>query len=175
MVSFGEEFVAIAVTFVGILFLYSGLTKLAALRLFVRGLLLIPHLPYRLARPIGVTVALLEVSSGGFLLANAALAKIVVIGLLALFAVVAIAASRNNQQVPCNCFGMADAEYLSTATARRNVLLASFLFVSFWISPNFTIPFTQVYALIAFLLFLITRVVTRNNQELLATLKEEGR
>ena len=79
-----------------------------------------------------ITVALLEASSGGFLLANAALAKIVVTGLLALLAVVAIAASRNNQQVPCNCFGMDDTECLSTATARRNVLLASFLFVFFW-------------------------------------------
>jgi hypothetical protein len=109
---------------IGLLFLYAGAAKLASLSEFRRSLLLVPHLPHQFAAPVAAAIPTIEIPLGLALLCDYFPAKLLAVVLLCGFSAVAISAARNNQRVPCNCFGAGESSDLSWGTALRNGVFA---------------------------------------------------
>jgi Methylamine utilisation protein MauE len=117
---------AVPTAFLGILFLYSGASKILSLRSFIQTLLLVPYFPYALSSIAVWMIPLAEIVVGILVLLNFLFAKVVVIVFLLIFSIAALTAHNKNQnKIPCNCFGAAGAEYLSLGTVVSNLVLAS--------------------------------------------------
>ena len=140
--------------FVGVLFLYSGISKLSSLADFIQSLLLIPFLPHQLSRMIGVWIPLTEVLVGACLLWNVGWAKVAAIVLLTVFSIIALLAISRNQRVPCNCFGTDTSEFLSKGTVIRNSALVLAVAINFNAPSGPPALISMIYALIAFLALL---------------------
>lgn len=150
----------------GDLFLYAGLGKLSAPREFARSLLLVPHLPHRLARPVGWLIPLLELTAGSLMVVGSRYGKVLILLLLVLFSGVALLAHRRQQAVPCNCFGVGDGENLSPRTVARNAALAVIAAATLVLpKPQQAAFIIMVYGLGACLLFLIINAAMRNRRE----------
>lgn len=156
---------AVFVTFVAMLFLYSGVAKLISLRSFIQDLLRVPYLPHRLSRVVGVAVPLAEIMVACFLVLNFAWAKIFTIALLLAFSGVAWIATTRNQKVPCNCFGAEASEHLSMGTVVRNTILATLTAVSMIVPAQHSPPLTEIHALMSFLLFLAVNKAIQNYRD----------
>jgi hypothetical protein len=151
--------------FFGFLFLYSSAAKWLSMNRFVRSLLLVPHLPHRLARPVGFSIPLVEAVTGSLLIVGSSYGIALTVGLLLLFAGVALLAHRNKQSVPCNCFGGDAAEPLSPKTAVRNITLAAVAAVPALAPSQRFAPLEAIYGLVALLLFLLIAAFGRNRRE----------
>lgn len=151
--------------FVAILFLYSGIGKLGSQQTFVQSLLLVPFLPHQLSGIVGASIPVIEILIGALLFWNVGSAKVAAIILLATFAFVALLAARRNQQVPCNCFGTENSEFLSMATVIRNIALALVLAPTLNVSASKPELFVATYALVAFFLFMSVLKTARNGRE----------
>lgn len=152
--------------FVGLLFLYSGTAKLLALRQFSQTLLLIPYLPHRQSRPIAVGLACAEVLAGAGTVVGWFWAKMLMVVLLTAFAVVALLAVRRDQQIPCNCLGADDSEYLSRSTVASNGVL---IVLVGWVAtlPGLTAsPPSRLFGAVGLVTFLALRKVLNNQREL---------
>jgi putative oxidoreductase len=150
---------------VGVLFLYAGLLKLTSLPEFIHSLLLIPHFPYRARRVVGITVPLLEIVGGAFAVMGVMPAKLLLIGLLVVFAQVTVVAIRRGQKVTCNCFG-ADNEHLSAATLVRNAVLVSLLVATTLLHVEVPSILTTLYGTTVCALFLCVTSTLRNRRDL---------
>jgi uncharacterized membrane protein YphA (DoxX/SURF4 family) len=150
---------------VGVLFLYAGLVKLTSLPEFVHSLLLIPYFPYRARHVVGVGVPLLEIVGGAFVVMGDMRAKLLMVGLLAVFCLVAIVVIRRGQKVTCHCFG-AEGEHLSAATLVRNAVLASVLVATSLLHVDSPSILTALYGTIVCALFLCITRTLRNQRDL---------
>lgn len=165
MAAWLQEIVAVFVAFVATLFLYAGTAKLLSLSAFRRDLLLIPHLPRGLSRPIAVSVPLAEIATGICLLLALEAGKVAAIAMLTVFSTVALVAHNRNQKVPCNCFGVDRSEQLSLATIARNSVLTCMTVPSFFFADARPAAFATGYGLIAFILFLCVHAAVKNGKE----------
>ncbi len=156
--------VAVAGTFLGILFVYSGAAKAVAFNKFATDLLLLPYMPYRFARPAAGAVLSVEIVAGALAIVGQVWAQATLVVLLTLFSVVAFVARSTNQKIPCNCFGAHEQEYLSLGTVVRNVGLAAVAVVCMVAEGESTTWLSAVHGLALFLLFRAVIAVARNHK-----------
>jgi uncharacterized membrane protein YphA (DoxX/SURF4 family) len=162
---------AVLSTFLGVLFLYSGLAKFFSFGTFVQGLFLVPYLPHRWARQTGALIAALESLVGLGLILNELWAKFAAICLLGVFSGIAWLAIRRNQKVPCNCFGVNDSEYLSTSTIARNAVLVLIAIVSLTVPATYVRWLTEIYGVVSLLMFLIVGKLLQNHRSFVESFK----
>jgi hypothetical protein len=156
--------VAAVGAFLGILFVYSGVTKALAYSKFAIDLLLLPYMPHTLARPAAIAIPALELVAGAFAMVGHLWAQITIIALLAAFSAVALVARARNQRIPCNCFGSQDREFLSTWTVVRNGGLCAIALVCIFAPRQSATMLSGIYGLILLLLFLAVTATARNRQ-----------
>lgn len=110
---------------VGLVFLLSGITKLADREAFSHGLNQYDILPSRLVRPIGELIIVGELAIAASHLSGRLLTAVVpiAVGLLLAFLFVVARAVRKGHHVPCLCFGVGSTELVSTRSLVRLALL----------------------------------------------------
>jgi Methylamine utilisation protein MauE len=153
--------------FLGFLFLCSSVLKWMALGRFTQSLLLVPYLPHWLARPVGILIPVVEAITGCLLIVGSGYGTLLAVGMLLLFAAVAVIAHRTKQSVPCNCFGGDDTERLSIGTAVRNIALAGFAALTALAPGQPFSPVTALYGLIALVMIAVIVASRRNHREYL--------
>jgi len=163
---------AVAAVFVGILFVYSGTAKLLSIRSFSQSLLLIPYLPYRLARPVAWVLPRVEILAGILMMFGSFWGKLPVIGLLLVFSWVAWLTHRLKLTVPCNCFGAENSGYLTLGTAVRSGILAAVTGCSILVPGQYHSMVTETFGALAFVLFLAVGQAVRNHREFIRSFEE---
>jgi uncharacterized membrane protein YphA (DoxX/SURF4 family) len=115
--------------FLGVIFLYSGTTKVRDRAPFEHTLQelidVIGLNTRRVARPAALVVSTVEIALGGVLLSGREplAAALATVALLALFIAVSAIAARSGRDMSCNCFGSSNA-HLGWQTTGRAALLA---------------------------------------------------
>lgn len=114
----------------GVLFIFSGVSKLMARDTFAASLRGLPFLPSWGIGPVATALPWVEVVLGSVMVMGllTLYAVLIALALLFIFSLVAIAALARGLDVPCACFGAASRAPLSWWTVGRNVLFALLLF-----------------------------------------------
>lgn len=159
-----QMLLSVAGAFVGMLLLYSGITKLLSLRSFIQNLVLIPYVPYRLAPVLGTAVPIAEAVTGVGLLLDSFPARVGALALFGLFSGAALVAVLREQRVPCNCFGAGDSEPLSIRTIAVNGVLACLVGAALLLAPIPVAFLADLYGFVALTVFLAFGQVVRNHQ-----------
>jgi predicted MFS family arabinose efflux permease len=160
------QLLGVCTDFIGFLFLSSSVLKWMALDRFTQSLLLVPYLPHRLARPIGVLLPAAEALTALLLIVRSGWGTFLAVSMLLLFAAVAVVAHRTKQAVPCNCFGGEATEFLSLKTAVRNLCLAAVAALGALAADRPSV-LDAIYGLIALLMFAAIVSSASNHREYL--------
>jgi uncharacterized membrane protein YphA (DoxX/SURF4 family) len=154
--------------FIGILFIYSGLAKLFALRRFADALSLLPRMPRPLAPYLAISIPTLEFVAGAGALWGFLWAKVLIVAMLLAFCVIAGQVRASGQRVRCNCFGSQESEYLSGRTILRNCSFMALTFVS--ASSESTPPtiLSCIYGAVFLCLFLAITAAIHNQSRAIA-------
>ena len=123
-----SELVLVAQLSVGLLFLFSGLTKLATPKSFVASLREYRILPQVIVHSVAALVI------GGELLIAAShisgyylnIMVPIAIGMLVVFLIAVLIVIERGDLVPCQCFGSVDGEYVSSESVIRILVLIFF-------------------------------------------------